>query len=92
MLEMIYDMDLELAAQAYADQCHTTGSAISTRPLFGENFHIISSRTINYLDATVAAIKAWWSQIFHNGVNMQMLYTVTLHTKQQSPNKFTQAS
>ncbi|KHJ82425.1 hypothetical protein OESDEN_17881, partial [Oesophagostomum dentatum] len=53
MYVMRYDLDLEQEAQLYANLCPTSGSRIDARPDNGENFELLSSKTIPYLDAFV---------------------------------------
>ncbi|KAK6730612.1 hypothetical protein RB195_007214 [Necator americanus] len=51
MLRMRYDIALEAKAQAYANTCALTKSAVSTRPDSGENTNVIQSTTIAISDA-----------------------------------------
>ncbi|ETN68916.1 SCP-like protein [Necator americanus] len=90
MLRMRYDIALEAKAQAYANTCALTKSAVSTRPDSGENTNVIQSTTIAISDALTRSMQTWWNQISINGLNAKLLYTSTLDTRSNAPLEFTQ--
>ncbi|EYC26220.1 hypothetical protein Y032_0010g1025 [Ancylostoma ceylanicum] len=88
MYQMRYDMAMEAEAQAYADSCPDSNSAVSSRS--GLLTYRISSITLPYDDAITLALKTWWEQILKNGVNNQMKYNQFLEEKPEAPTAFTQ--
>ncbi|EYC32516.1 hypothetical protein Y032_0003g1624 [Ancylostoma ceylanicum] len=89
MEKMEYDCDLENSALAYAKQCSLVASEVGTRPGEGENVHagpILADQE----KGAEAAVQAWWGQIYRNGLNQQMKYLISLHTKPNGPRAFTQ--
>ncbi|KIH64634.1 hypothetical protein ANCDUO_05052 [Ancylostoma duodenale] len=51
MYRMRYDMELEMEAQTYANNCSKDGSPLSTRPYSGENTEVLPPTTTPYLEA-----------------------------------------
>ncbi|KAL6731462.1 hypothetical protein Aduo_002328 [Ancylostoma duodenale] len=90
MYRMRYDMELEMEAQTYANNCSKDGSPLSTRPYSGENTEVLPPTTTPYLEAIQRALQEWWSQILNNSVNNKMEYTMYLSSKPKAPTKFTQ--
>ncbi|ETN86241.1 hypothetical protein NECAME_01369 [Necator americanus] len=90
MLRMRYDMAMETEAQAYADTCILNKSAVAIRPNSGENVYVIQSSTITVSDALTQSMQSWWNQIFINGLNARLMYTLYLETKSNAPLDFTQ--
>ncbi|EYC28904.1 hypothetical protein Y032_0007g3490 [Ancylostoma ceylanicum] len=86
MYKMKYDCDLENLALAYAKQCTL---APSNTPTEGENVHSAPYNADQYA-AAKAAVQAWWSQIFKNGLNQKMLFIANLRDKPNAPTAFTQ--
>ncbi|RCN52261.1 hypothetical protein ANCCAN_01694 [Ancylostoma caninum] len=86
MYKMKYDCELENLALAYAKQCTLVAS---NTPTEGENVHSAPYQPDQYA-AAKAAVQAWWSQIFKNGLNQKMLFIANLRDKPNSPLGFTQ--
>ncbi|EPB73816.1 SCP-like protein [Ancylostoma ceylanicum] len=89
MYKMNYDCNLEKNALAFASRCTMTSSPPASRPDQGQNVHV-GPLTTDYLLTGQNAVKAWWSQIFKNGLNQKMLFTTNLRDKPAAPTAFTQ--
>ncbi|EPB70845.1 SCP-like protein [Ancylostoma ceylanicum] len=86
MYKMKYDCALENSALAYAKQCQLKPSNPQNE---GENIHSASLNQ-NKTAAARTAVKAWWSQIFKNGINQKVLFIANLRDKPNAPTSFTQ--
>ncbi|KAL6732446.1 hypothetical protein Aduo_003206 [Ancylostoma duodenale] len=86
MYKMKYDCELENLALAYAKKCTLVPS---NTPTEGENVHSAPYQPDQYA-AAKAAVQAWWSQIFKNGLNQKMLFIANLRDKPNAPLGFTQ--
>ncbi|KAK5976978.1 SCP domain-containing protein [Trichostrongylus colubriformis] len=85
---MTYSMELERAAQAYANTCPSESSPSLTT--MGENFASISSDAKPFYDCVQEAIKSFWSQIKSESINSRVMFTEKLMTRPKGPLKFTQ--
>ncbi|KAK5967913.1 hypothetical protein GCK32_006495 [Trichostrongylus colubriformis] len=85
---MKYNVELERAAQAYADTCPSGGSTSLTT--MGENFASISSITKTFYDCICEAIKSFWNPIMSTNINPRVVFTEKLMTRPKGPLKFTQ--
>ncbi|KAK5976980.1 hypothetical protein GCK32_003766 [Trichostrongylus colubriformis] len=88
IFRMTYNMELERAAQAYANTCPSNGS--TSLPTMGENFASIPSNTMEVYDCVVSAIKSFWSQIRTESINSKVMFTEQLMMSSNGPLKFTQ--
>ncbi|KAL6732445.1 hypothetical protein Aduo_003205 [Ancylostoma duodenale] len=86
MYKMKYDCNLETSALTYAKQCQL---GPSNPPTEGENVHS-AALTQNKTEAARLAVKAWWSQIYKNGINQRVLFIANLRDKPNAPTAFTQ--
>ncbi|KAK5967306.1 hypothetical protein GCK32_017014, partial [Trichostrongylus colubriformis] len=88
IFNMSYSMELEQAAQQYANTCPSKGSTSLTN--MGENFASISSNTKTFHDCIYEAIKSFWSQIKIEPINPRVMFTERLMKRPSGPLKFTQ--
>ncbi|KAK5965030.1 hypothetical protein GCK32_010888 [Trichostrongylus colubriformis] len=88
IFRMTYSVELERAAQAYANTCPSEGSTSLTT--IGENFASIPSNTMEVYDCVTSAIKSFWSQIKTESINSKVMFTEKLMTRPKGPLKFTQ--
>ncbi|KIH63211.1 SCP-like protein [Ancylostoma duodenale] len=86
MYKLKYDCSLENSALTYAKQCQL---GPSNPPNEGENVHS-AALTQNKTEAARLAVKAWWSQIYKNGINERVLFIANLRDKPNAPTAFTQ--
>ncbi|KAK5974889.1 SCP domain-containing protein [Trichostrongylus colubriformis] len=88
IFNMSYSMELEQAAQEYANTCPSTGSTSLND--MGENFASISSNTKTFHDCLYEAIKSFWSQIKTQSITSKVMFTEKLAKRPNAPLKFTQ--
>ncbi|KAK5976979.1 hypothetical protein GCK32_003765 [Trichostrongylus colubriformis] len=88
IFRLTYSIELESAAQEYANTCPSEGSTSLSE--MGENLASISSNTKSFHDCIYEAIKSFWSQIKTESINDRVVFTEKLMTRAKGPKKFTQ--
>ncbi|CAJ0595741.1 unnamed protein product [Cylicocyclus nassatus] len=82
MSKMEYDMDLEAQAIDYAKGCSLKKSDESTRPGIGENVYVHDTVITDQVELFNTVAISWWTQIFKDGINRQLIFSENLRDKQ----------
>ncbi|CAJ0595461.1 unnamed protein product [Cylicocyclus nassatus] len=88
MYRMVYDNSLETEAQNYANTCPAGDSDVSTRPNSGRRWPPARRESLS-MDASVAAMQAWWSEIFIQHIDFSQPFS-RVSAMPVAPTKFTQ--
>ncbi|CAJ0595582.1 unnamed protein product [Cylicocyclus nassatus] len=82
MSKMEYDMNLEAQAIEHAKGCSLEKSDESTRTGIGENVYVHKTVIKDPVELFNIVAISWWTQIFQDGINNQLIFSENLRDKQ----------
>ncbi|CAJ0595583.1 unnamed protein product [Cylicocyclus nassatus] len=86
MSKMEYDMNLEAQAIEHAKGCSLIKSDESTRTGIGENVYVHNTVIKDAVELFNIVAICWWTQIFQDGINNQLIFSENLRDKQAKKN------
>ncbi|VDO62405.1 unnamed protein product [Haemonchus placei] len=88
--QLKYNMELERAAQAYANNCPTGLSSVASRPGTGEIYQSLPSNKLAIMDVISRALKASWHPVWIVGFSDTLEFVQRLEETPNAPIMFTQ--
>ncbi|CAJ0595584.1 unnamed protein product [Cylicocyclus nassatus] len=82
MSKMDYNMNLEAQAIEHAKGCSLKKSNESTRSGMGENVYVHDTVITDPVQLFDIVAISWWTQIFKDGINRQLIFSENLRDKQ----------